>query len=47
MFRVILEHLTNLADGGVNAVVGIKEDVFSPYPLDNLVSADELPALLD
>jgi hypothetical protein len=47
LLRVILEYLANLADGGIDAVVGVEEDIFAPDLFDNLVPADELPALRD
>jgi hypothetical protein len=36
----------NLADGGVDAVVGIKENILAPDPLDDPVSGNQLPSLL-
>jgi hypothetical protein len=40
---VIFQHLSNLADGGVDAVVGVEENIFSPDSIDDLVAGDELP----
>ena len=47
LLGIILEHLADLADGRVDAVIGVEEDIFPPDPFDNLLPADELPALLD
>jgi hypothetical protein len=42
-FRVVSECPPDLADGGVNAVLGIEENLISPEPVDDLLSADNLP----
>ena len=47
LFGVILEHLTDFADGCIDAVVGVEEDIFAPNLFDNLVPADELSVLRD
>jgi len=41
------EHLPNLADRTVDAVVGIEEDAFAPDSLDNFFAGDELTLLLN
>src|ERR1700694_2714141 len=46
LLRIVLHHLPNLADRGVDAAVGIEEDVLTPDPLDDLVAGDQLPSLL-
>src|SRR5258708_36336680 len=46
LLRIVLQHLPNLADGGVDAVVGIKENILAPDPLDDPVSGNQLPSLL-
>ena len=45
--RVIFEHLPNFPDGGVDAVVGVKEDILAPDPFYDLLPRDELTSLLD
>ena len=41
---VVLQYLANLADGGVDAVVGVEEDVLAPNPFYDLVTGHELPS---
>src|ERR1022692_380840 len=43
--RVVSECLADLADGGVNAVLGINEDIFSPKPLDDLLTGGDIALL--
>ena len=47
MLGIILEHLADLADGGIDTVVGVEEDIFAPDLLDDLIPADELSVLRD
>src|SRR5262249_61083487 len=47
LLRVVLERLADLADGGIDAVVRVEEDIPSPDPLDDPVPADELSLLFD
>ena len=41
-FSVVAEEVTELADGGVNAVFSVDEDPAGPEALGNLVAGDEL-----
>jgi hypothetical protein len=47
LFGVILQDLADLTDRAVDAVVGIEEDVLTPYPLYDVFPADDLSFLLD
>ena len=47
MGGVIVKHLANLPDGGVDTVVGVEKDVFAPDPLHNLISGHQLATVLD
>src|SRR6266851_1938915 len=47
LLGVVLEYLANLADSGVDAVVGVEEDVLAPNPFDDLVAGHELPSGLN
>jgi hypothetical protein len=40
LLRVVAEHLPHLANGGVNAVVDIEEDVVAPEARGDLVAGD-------
>ena len=42
-FRIVLEHTANLADRGVDAIVGVKKNVPTPDSLDDLFAGDQLP----
>jgi hypothetical protein len=39
---IIAQHLTYLANGGVDAVLGVDEDFGAPEPLHNFCSGDEV-----
>ena len=41
---IITQSLTNLADGTVDAVVGVEENALSPNLLDDLLMRGQLPA---
>ena len=47
LFSIVLQYLANLADGGIDAVVGVEEDILAPDPLDDLVPGHQLTSLLD
>src|ERR1700731_1650278 len=46
LLRIILQHMANLADGRVDAVVSIEEYIRTPDPLDDLVPGDQLASPL-
>jgi hypothetical protein len=47
ILRIVFQDLANLSDCGIDAVVGVKEDVLAPDPGENIVSTDQLPLSLD
>jgi hypothetical protein len=47
LLRVIFERLSNFPDGGVDAVVCVKEDILAPDPFYDLLPRDQLTSLLD
>jgi hypothetical protein len=47
LLRVVLENVTDLPDGGVDAVIGVEEHTRAPDSLDDLATGDDLPTLLD
>jgi hypothetical protein len=46
LLRIVLQHLPNLADGGIDAVIGIEENILAPDLLDDPVAGDQLPSLI-
>ena len=47
LFGVILKNLADFANGGIDCVVGIEEDVLAPQLFHNFVPADQLSTPLD
>jgi hypothetical protein len=47
VFWIVVQNLTNFADRGIDAVVGIQEDVLTPDPSDDVLSGDQLPPALE
>jgi hypothetical protein len=47
LFRIVLQYLADLADCPVDAVVGVQENVLTPYPINDLISGKKLPTMLD
>jgi len=47
VFWIVLEHLPDLADGAIDAVIGVKKNSLAPDPLDNFLPADQIAPLLD
>jgi len=47
LLRIVLQHGTYLADGDVDAVIDIEENIFSPEVLCNLVAGYQLAGPLD
>ena len=47
IFRVVFENLTNFADCGIDAVIGVQEDILTPDPFDDVLSGYQLPFALD
>jgi hypothetical protein len=47
VLRIIIQHLPNLADGAVDAVVSIKKNALAPNLFDDLLSGNEFAALLN
>ncbi|HST10176.1 MAG TPA: hypothetical protein VLL05_07350 [Terriglobales bacterium] len=47
MRRVVAQRLANLADGRVDAVVGVEEDALTPNLFDNLIAGHKFAALLN
>ena len=46
LLGIISQHLTNLADGIVDAVVRVQEDVLAPNSIRNLLPGDKFTATL-
>ena len=46
LLRVILQNLADFPDRGVDALLGIQEDLFAPKPFADLFSGDQFPAVL-
>ena len=46
IFGIVFEGLAGFADSGVDAVVGVNEDIFAPDGQENFLSGDEAVALL-
>jgi hypothetical protein len=44
---IVFQGLADLADGGVDAVVGVEEDILTPDALDNLFPTDDLATFFD
>jgi len=42
LLGVIPERLPNLADGGVDAVLGVEKNVLAPDPFDDLIAGNQL-----
>src|ERR1700674_1645311 len=40
-FGIVMKHLTDFANGCVDPLLGIQEDVFAPEPLNDFFAADE------
>jgi hypothetical protein len=47
LFGIVLQYLADLADGAVDAVVGIEKGALAPDTLDNLLARNDLSPLLD
>src|SRR5580704_1968733 len=47
LLRIVLQNLTDFADGAVDAVVGVEKDVFAPDLPGDFFAGDELTFLLD
>src|ERR1039457_5357253 len=43
--RVVSQGITNLPDGGINAVIRVEVEILSPEALNNLLAADQSPFL--
>src|SRR5208337_1082143 len=46
LIGIVSQHLADLADGAINAVVGIQKDAFAPDTLNDLFPRDHLPSAL-
>ena len=47
MFRIILQHSSDLSDCASDAVVGIEEDAFAPDLRDDHVAGDDLVPVVE